>query len=59
MRCYCCDKILSSVEATRKFSDSGEYTEMCNECLGHISGEVDTEEGVFAHLQIDDEIEDE
>lgn len=58
MRCYCCNVVLSSVEATRKFTDSGEYTEMCNECLGHIDGEVDTEEGAFAHLQIDD-VEDE
>ncbi len=59
MRCFCCNKVLSSVEATQKFSESGEYTEMCNECLNHIDGEVETEEGLFAHLHIDDDVEEE
>ena len=43
MRCYCCDKILTTQQATRKFSLSGVYTEMCDECLNTI--ELDTEEG--------------
>jgi hypothetical protein len=39
MRCYCCNAALNDVEATRKFRDSGEYAEMCNECVRSIAGE--------------------
>lgn len=47
MRCYCCDNILTTQEATRKFSHSGVFTEMCNTCLGTIA--VDTTEGEDFH----------
>ena len=43
MRCYCCNKILTPQESTRKFADSGEYTDMCNACLDTI--DVSTEDG--------------
>lgn len=43
-RCYCCNNILKPSEATRRFKESGAYTEMCNICLGTIA-EVDTVEG--------------
>ena len=43
MRCSCCNKALSNVESTRKFA-SGEYTDMCNKCLGTISDDVSTQE---------------
>lgn len=44
MRCYCCDHILKPSEATRKFKESEEYTEMCDQCLTTIA-EVDTVDG--------------
>ena len=44
MRCYCCNNILKPSEATRRFKESGVYTEMCNTCLGTIT-EIDTVEG--------------
>lgn len=43
MRCYCCNKVLSNQESTRKFS-SGEYTDMCTPCLNTIQDDVSTEE---------------
>lgn len=36
MRCICCNHPLSDVEATRKFKESGTYTEMCDRCLKEI-----------------------
>jgi hypothetical protein len=45
MRCYCCNKLLKPSEATRKFKESGVFTDMCNECLSTISEEVETVEG--------------
>ena len=44
-RCYCCNKILKPSEATRKFKESGVFTDMCNECLGTIA-EVETVDGL-------------
>ena len=32
MRCVACDKILTDYELTKKFSGSGEFVDMCNEC---------------------------
>jgi len=32
MRCVACDKIMSNYELTKKFSGSGEFVDMCNEC---------------------------
>ena len=43
MRCYCCNKVLSSQEATRRFSESQVFVDMCNECLNTI--EVDVTDG--------------
>ena len=40
MRCECCDRILSDSEATSKFAGSGEYTNMCGGCQGHLPKEV-------------------
>lgn len=44
MRCYACNKVLSTQESTRKFA-SGEYADMCNKCLGTIQEDVNTQEG--------------
>jgi hypothetical protein len=32
MRCVACDKVLSNYELTKKFSGSGKFVDMCNEC---------------------------
>jgi hypothetical protein len=45
MRCYCCNNILKPSEATRKFRESGAYTDMCDGCLSEISDDVNTVEG--------------
>ena len=43
MRCYCCNVILTPQESTRKFTGSGDYTDMCSGCLNAI--DVETTEG--------------
>jgi hypothetical protein len=45
MKCYCCDKILTSQEATRRFKESGEFVDMCNNCLGTIDDDVEVTDG--------------
>jgi hypothetical protein len=40
MRCYCCNKVLSDYEATRKSVNTGKYLDMCNKCYGTISSDV-------------------
>ncbi len=32
MRCVACDKIMTDYELTKKFSSSGEFVDMCNDC---------------------------
>jgi hypothetical protein len=32
MRCVACDKIMTDYELTKKFSSSGKFVDMCNEC---------------------------
>ncbi len=56
MRCYCCNNILTTQEATRRFKGSGEFSDMCNKCLQTIDDEVDVTEG---NTQEDDDYEDE
>lgn len=36
MRCNCCNKLLSDFESTRKNAVTGEYMDMCNECLSYL-----------------------
>lgn len=45
MRCYCCNKILSNQEATRKFKTSGEFVDMCNKCLTTVDEDVQYTDG--------------
>lgn len=33
MKCLACDKILTDYEATRKFSGSKEFVDLCNHCF--------------------------
>jgi len=44
MRCYCCDKILSDFESTRKSVTTGDYLDMCNKCYATIKDELHSEE---------------
>jgi len=44
-RCDCCNVILTPQESTRKFKDSGTYTNTCNSCLKDIP--VETVEGTY------------
>lgn len=44
MRCYCCNKILSDFEATRKSIKTNEYLDMCNKCYNTISEDLLTYE---------------
>lgn len=44
MRCYCCDKILSDFESTRKSVISGDYLDMCNKCYSTIKDDLVAEE---------------
>lgn len=45
MRCECCNKLLTTQEATRKFKSSGEFVDMCNQCLSTIDDQVSYTEG--------------
>lgn len=33
MKCLACDKILTDHEATRRFTKSGEFVDLCNTCF--------------------------
>jgi hypothetical protein len=44
MRCKACDKALSDFESTRKYPESGEYVDLCNECYATIQEELEAEE---------------
>jgi hypothetical protein len=44
MRCYCCDKILSDFESTRKSVNTGDYLDMCNKCYSTIKEDLVAEE---------------
>lgn len=59
MRCECCNKILSSQEATRRFKGSDSFVDMCNQCLDTISDEVETTEGYTGPDDDDDNLWDE
>ena len=53
MRCDCCNVILSPKECTRKFKESGEFTNTCTRCLDDI--DVPTVEGAFFKSDVHDE----
>jgi hypothetical protein len=53
MRCYCCNNLLTTQEATRKFKQSGEYADTCNQCLKTM--DVDVTEGNLGNEESDGE----
>lgn len=36
MKCQCCDKMLSDYEATRKNAETGQYLDLCQDCLDDV-----------------------
>jgi len=42
-RCVACDKILNNYELKRKHSVTGEYLDLCNQCLRSIEEVVHIE----------------
>jgi hypothetical protein len=59
MRCYCCDKILSDFESTRKSIITGDYLDMCNKCYSTIKDELHAEERYDLFDGDEEELEDE
>jgi hypothetical protein len=59
MRCYCCDKILSDFESTRKSVITGDYLDMCNKCYSTIKDELHAEERYDLFDGDEEELEDE
>jgi hypothetical protein len=59
MRCYCCDKILSDFESTRKSVNTGDYLDMCNKCYSTIKDDLNAEERYDLFDGDEDELEDE
>lgn len=55
MKCYACDHILTPQESTRKFKLSGEYTDMCNQCLKTIDDGIETVDSTSIGDDADDE----
>jgi len=43
MRCKACDKALTDFEATRKFTNSCEYVDLCSDCFSHLK-DLDVDE---------------
>ena len=56
MKCYCCDKILSTQESVRRFKETGAFVDMCNTCLSTIDDEIEVVDS--PHLS-DDEYDEE
>jgi hypothetical protein len=58
MRCVCCDVLLSDFEATRKHAITGEYLDVCNQCLIEIPVDIPVIERTDLETNVED-IEDE
>ena len=58
MRCYCCDKILSDFESTRKSVNTGDYLDMCNKCYSTIKDDLHAEERYDLFDGDEEELED-
>ena len=44
MRCRSCDDNLTDFEATRRYSSSGDYIDLCSRCFAPIMDLLDTSE---------------
>lgn len=45
MRCLSCNKQLNDREATRKYTTSGRFLDLCDRCFGHVADEIPHLEG--------------
>lgn len=52
MRCLCCNRNLSDLEATRRHAETGEFLDICNKCID------DCEVPYIDRLDLEDTIED-
>lgn len=59
MRCYCCNRVLSDYESTRKSATTGSYLDMCNKCVksSGISYEDNLEDSFSSELDEENIIE--
>lgn len=55
MRCYCCNNVLTTQEATRKFKESNTYADTCNQCLSTFADDVKVTEGNLSKEEEDDD----
>lgn len=53
MRCTCCDKNLNDFESTRKHAETGEYLDICNQCIAFIDIPTTTRSDLEPTEQID------
>lgn len=37
MRCVSCNKLLTDFEATRRYADTEEFIDLCNDCFVHTN----------------------
>lgn len=44
MRCLSCDTALTDFESTRKYSDTGEFVDLCNFCFKEIKETIAVQE---------------
>lgn len=59
MRCKACDVRLTPREATRKCEGTGEYPDLCDECLSTINEDLRLEGNpLFFNPEADDDSED-
>jgi hypothetical protein len=59
MKCLSCDKILSDFEATRKYTDTTDFVDLCNKCFSFVHEVINVTEN-YSLLTTDDinELED-
>lgn len=36
MRCKACNKLLTDFESTRKYANSDDYVDLCNDCFRYV-----------------------
>jgi len=44
MRCLSCNNPLNDLEATRRYTESQEFIDLCNKCFGYIKEDIDYSE---------------
>lgn len=44
MRCLACQRVLSDFEATRRYTESQEFVDLCDNCYECVKGEFEVSE---------------